>query len=264
LNGTEASLKVPVYNSMSGSSANITAVSLVFDTDYNITLDTVVNVTRYETKYFDFNFTADADILSNLWAHTYTIYVDMQSNYGTKYDDYWVRQWDYYYPAYKFAVYLPDQKDIMDLSREFSAYYSSYPPSYFQSVEANILATQAGVEASIAQDFVSLGNFTEAKTHYQTAVDLYEQAFDAEEEKGAAIEEAELEKTVKEGNAAEKTANAAETEAEAATTEANAAETEAEAMMNQSYGYILLGVGFLLIGVGATVYGIKKPKASYS
>jgi hypothetical protein len=262
LNDTEVTLKIPVYNNAMGPSANITAVSLVFDTGYNLTLSKVVNITLYETKYFDFNFTAGTNKFSNLWAHTYTIHVDMQSNAGTKYDDYWVYQWDSFYPYYKFAVYLPDQKDVVDLSREYNSYYSSYPPYNFQAVEARLLATQAGAEASIAQDFVILGNFTEAKSHYQTAVNLYEQAFDSEQEKGAAMEDATLDKTVKEGAAAEKTADAAATEADAAMAEAEAATTEAQAIMNQSYGHILVGIGFLLIGVGAMVYGIRKPKAN--
>ncbi len=258
VNGTEAKLKIPVYNNAMGPSANITAVSLVFDTGYNLTLSKVVNITLYETKYFDINFTANTNILSNLWAHTYTIYVDMQNNAGTKFNNYWVYEWDDYYPYYKFAVYLPDQKDIMDLSREYNTYDDNYPPYNFQTVEARLLATQADVEASIAQDFVTLGNFTEAKSHYQTAVDLYKQAFASEQEKGAAMEDAALDKTVKEGNAAEKTADAAATEANAAMAQADAATTEAQAIMNQSYGYILFGVGFLLIGVGAIVYGIRK------
>jgi tetratricopeptide (TPR) repeat protein len=249
LNGTTAKLKVPVYNDVSwmGPSVNITAVSLVFDTGYNLTLSTVVNATLYSTKYFDFSFTADTSILSNLWAHTYTIYVDLQDISGWKWDDYWVYQWNWY-TSYKFAVYLPEQKDVMDLYMKYDSYYDSYPPYYFQTIAAHMLATQAGVEATLAQNFVNLGNFTEAKAHYQTAVSLYEQALDAEENKGVAIEDAELNATIKEGNAAEKTADAAM--------------LNAQAIMNQSYGYILLGLGFLLIGVGAIIYGVKKPKAS--
>jgi len=119
LNGGDVVLSVPVYNDVMGPSANITGVSLVFDSGYNLTLSDVVNITLYETEYFDFNFVADTDNVSHLWGHTYTIYVDFQNNAGTKYDDYLVREWDYHNPSYKFAVYSIGQKDVIDLSREF-------------------------------------------------------------------------------------------------------------------------------------------------
>jgi len=250
LNGTTVKLKVPVYNDVSwmGPSINITEVSLMFDTGWVAqNLTSVVNATLYETKYFDFSFAIDTNKLSNLWAHTYTIYVDLQDNGGTKYDNYWVISWNYY-TSYRFVVYLPEQKDVMDLSMKYSSYYNNYPPYNFQTIGARMLATQAGLEATLAQNSVNLGNFTEAKTHYQTAVSKYEEAFAAEEDKGVAIEDAELNATIKEGNAAEKTADAAM--------------LNAQGIMNQSYGYILLGLGFLLIGVGAILYGVKKPKAS--
>ncbi|MGB9694275.1 MAG: hypothetical protein ACPLYF_05465 [Fervidobacterium sp.] len=243
LNGTTAKLKVSVYNNAPWTSINITAVSLVFDADYNITLSSVVNLTRYKTYYFDFSFTADVNILSNLWAHTYTIYVDVQNPSGDIYEEYWTYSGDY-----RFVVYLPDQKDVIDLSMKYSSYYNNYPPYDFEAINARLLATQAGVEASLAQNFVNLGSFTEAKAHYQTAISLYEQAFDAEGEKGTAMQDATLNATV--------------TEAEAAMKEADAAMLQAQAIMDQSYGYILFGLGFILIGIGAIVYAAKKPKTS--
>jgi hypothetical protein len=249
LNGTTAKLKVSVYNNAPWTSINITAVSLVFDTDYNITLSSVVNLTRHKTYYFDFSFTADANVLSNLWAHTYTIYVDVQNPSGDIYEDYWV-----YYDS-GFVVYLPDQKDVMDLSMKYESYRNSYPPYDFETISARLLATQAGVEASTAQNFVSLGNFTKAKEHYQTAISLYEQAFNVEEQKGTAMQDAQTNATVT-------NAEAAMTEADAAVKEADAAMLEAQAIMNQSYGYILFGLGFILIGIGAVIYAAKKPKTT--
>ncbi len=250
LNGTTATLKVPVYNGESwmGPSANITAVSLVFDTGYNVTLSTVVNITLYTTKYFDISFTADTNILSNLWAHTYTIYVDMQDNSGTKYDDYWAYSWSYYYPQYKFVVYTPEQKDIMDLEAKIDEYEDNYEPEDFQTIEGRLLAVQALVESDLGYDYYMRGNFTEAQAHYETAIILYEQAFDAEESKGTAMEDAQLDAIQKEANATVK--------------QADAAMLQAEALMNQAYGYLLLGLGFVLIGIGAIVYGLRKPKTA--
>ncbi|MEM3536336.1 MAG: hypothetical protein QXF44_01020, partial [Candidatus Bathyarchaeia archaeon] len=167
VNGTTAKLKVPIYNDFSSPSMNITAVSLVFDTGYNITLSTVVNVTYGATHYFDFSFTADTNVLSNLWSHTYKVVADLQDNSGWKYEDYWTYYSSYY--GYNFVVYLPEQKDVKDLSTKYSAYYSSYPPSSFETVGAHMLVTQAIVESSLAQNYINLGNFTEAKAHMQNA-----------------------------------------------------------------------------------------------
>ncbi|MEM2971844.1 MAG: hypothetical protein QW270_05425 [Candidatus Bathyarchaeia archaeon] len=244
LNGATAKLKLPIVNDRIYS-INITAISLVFDTGYNVTITPAVNITSGEIYYFDLNFTADVNNLPNLWAHTYTIYAHFQHEFGV---GSWTREWDDYSPPYRFVVCTSDQKDAKDLSTKYSAYSSSYPPYSFEIIGARLLATQAGVEASIAQNFANLGNFAEAKAHYQAAVNLYEQAFDVEEEKGTAMQDAEV--------------NAMEKQADAAVKEADAAMLEAQAIMNQSYGYILFGLGFILIGVGAIIYAAKKPKIS--
>jgi len=245
LNGTTANLKVPVYYDVSwmGPSANITAVSLVFDTGYNITLSTVVNATLYTTKYFDFSFTADTNTLSNLWAHTYTIYVDLQDNLGAKHDDYWQPTWNNYYPYYKFVVYTQDQKDVMDSSREYNALVNGYYPN---TVEARLLKQQAYSEATVAENSMQKGNFTESKAHYQQAISLIQQSIDSEGTRGGAIEDAQL--------------NATLTDASASMKQADAAMLQAQAVMNQGYGYVLLGLGGILIGIGVIAYGMRKPK----
>jgi len=243
LDGTTVYVTIPVINDYYGSNINVTAVNMVFDWGLNKSCSRTlpVKIDYGKTEYFDISFTADISKASNAWAHTYTTYVKYNYTYG---QGTWTMGYDY-----KFVVYSQSQKDVMDLSREYSAYSSNYPPYNFQIIKGRLLATQAGVEASQAQTFVGIGNFTAAKTHYQTAIDLYDQAFAAEEDKGVAKEDAALNATIKEADAAVKTADAAM--------------VEAQAVWNQAYGYILFGLGFLLIGVGAILYGLtKKPKTA--
>ena len=243
LNGTTVYVTIPLYNDGYYPNINVTAVNMVFDWGLNKSCSTTlpVKINYYETKYFDVSFTAKLSDASNSWAHTYTTYVKFNYTGG---QSTWTMGYDY-----KFVVYSKDQKDAMDLSREYSADSSNYPPYYFNTIKGRLLATQAGVEASQAQTFAGIGNFTAAKTHYQTAVDLYDDAFAVEEDKGVAMEDAELNATI--------------TGADAAVKQADAAMLQAQASMNQAYGYILLGLGFVLVGVGAILYGLtKKPKTA--
>lgn len=249
MNGTTAHIRMPVRNDWYSPYMNVTAVSIVFGWGKNITKDyskpNQVRINYSDVKYFELSFLADVKDFPNDMAHTYIIYVKYEWEFGT---GTWTRYWNDYSPYYKFVVFLQNQKDVKDLSMKYSAYSSNYPPYSFNTIKGRLLATQAGVEASQAQTLVGIGNFTAAKTHYQTAVDLYDDAFAVEEDKGVAMEDAALNATI--------------TGADAAVKEADAAMLEAQALMNQAYGYILLGLGFVLVGVGAILYGAKKPKTA--
>jgi len=244
VDGATVYVTIPVYNDLYpyygyGDNINVTDVNMVFDWGLNESCseELPVKIDAYETKYFEVSFPADEDDASNSWAHIYTTYVKFNyTYYGSNNTATWTRSYDY-----KFVVWSEDQKDAMDLSCKYDAYASAYPPSYFYTIQGRLLATRAKVEASQGDTLWEVGNFTEAKTHYQEAVDLYDDAFAAEEDKGMAMEDADLNATIK---------------------EADAAMLQAQASMNQAYGYILLGLGFVLVGVGAILYGAKKPKAA--
>lgn len=243
LNGTTVKIKIPVYGTYSPY-MNVSVVSMVFDWGLNKTLDYVdepIKIDYGETRYFTISFTADLDEASNAWAHRYIISVEIVYPYSTTWNA---------YPGYKFVVFSQDQKDVIDLYNKYEAYRNGMPPYYFETTKAGLLATQATAEASQAQILWKCGNFTETKTHYQTAVNLYEQAFAFEEDKGVAMEDAELDAMTKEANATVK--------------QADAAMLQAQASMNQVYGYVLGGLGVILIGIGTIVYGAKKPKTVQS
>jgi hypothetical protein len=245
LNGTTATMRVAVMNNVDSDYINVTSVEVVFENGLNKTLDTTgspVRVDYQKTQYPEVSFTADTNELPNEWPHTFIVYVKFVYSDGSS--SYFSYSYSSY--GYTFVVYLQDQKEFNDLRQKFWAYEESMDPDEFTTVKARLLATQAVAEANTGDDYYNIGSWAEGKTHYQTALDLYDQAFSIEEEKGVAMEDAYLNATVTEAGAAAKTADAA-------TVQANAA-------MNQSYGYILLGLGIVLVGIGAIIYGIRKPK----
>lgn len=248
VNGTTASLKIPVKNDMHYPEINVTAVSIVFHWGVNITKEYTQKIEWYDTYIFEISFTADVNQLPSVMAHTFDVYVKYE--YGTAAQGERSRSWNYWYPSYKFVVMLQSQKDAMDLSDEYYSYRDSFPPYYFEAIKASLLATQADAQASQGENFAEVGNWIQAEMHFQTAIDLYEQAFAYEEDKGVTIEDANLNATI----------NAAD----AAVKEADAAMLQAQASMNQAYGYLLLGLGFILVGIGAIVYGARKPKTVQS
>lgn len=273
--GTTVSIRIPVEGGFTPY-MNVTAVSIVFDTGFNETLDYTANPVKIEydeIHTFVISFTADVSELSNEMAHEYYIYV----KFNYPFTDYWSVSWSYWYPAYRFVVFTTDQEEAMQLNWKYYSYSDSFPSYYFSDIEARLLAIEADVEASWGSLDMGILDFTAAKEHFQTAIDLYEQAFTAEEVWATQVQEAELEVLQKEADAALVEAEAAQTEAdaalvdaEAAQTEADASTAEAEASMKQAeaamkaaeagYVWMFFGFGWILIGIGVIVYGWRKPK----
>jgi hypothetical protein len=242
--GATVTLRVPVKGDYSPY-MNVTAVSLVFDTGFNVTLNYTANPVKIdydETHLFDVSFTANVTELSNLWAHTYTIYV----KYDFPFTDTWTEEWDRWWPYYRFVVFSTEQSEAMELKDEYDTIEAYW--EYFESVEGRLLAHEAEVEGEIGYDDLYRWDFANAKTHYQNGIDLWEDAFAAEEDWLTTYQEAML--------------NATKNEADAALTEADAAARSADASMNQFYVWILVGLGMILTGIGVITYAFKKPKVA--
>lgn len=237
-NGSTVSIKIPVYGSYSNY-INVTFVSMKFDWGLNMTLNYSSNPVRInygDTHYFDLSFMANINDAPWVWAHTWTVDVELTDSYGSKTS--WTNT-----PGYYFVVFSQDQVDTRTLMGEYNALVGNYYPD---TVEASLLKQQAISEANVAQNSMQQGNFTDSKAHYQQAISLIQQSMDSEGTRGGAFEDAEL--------------NATLTEASASMKQADAAMLQAQALMNQGYGYILSGLGWILIGVGVIVYGMRKPK----
>jgi hypothetical protein len=274
--GSTATLIIPVTNDLAPPPIlmNVSAVKIGFDWNINYSSDEAgaiapVQLEPGETHVFKISFTVpNTTIASNMWAHTYKIYVEWVDATGAIIGS-WTRNWDEKpgTPDYKFAVYSADQSDAVDLYYEYQVLHSNYPPSSFENINAMLLATQAGVEASMGGILYSRGNFAEAKTKIESALDLYYQALEAEGQWGTTYQGAELNASLNEAEAillgaqaAMKEANASQTQADAAMKEAEAAVITANAIINQSYAWMLFGAAAVLFGVAAVIYAIKKPK----
>lgn len=279
--GSTAQLLVRVYNNWGGyPSITITDVKVLFDWNVNYTTTEcpyVMLYGEYHNFIIDFG-VPDTDVASNAFAHSYVIFVEF--TYDSS-ESYWS-----YYPWEYFAVYSLGQADAMDASMELSAKLSYVP--YFHSYEARMMLSKAQTESSIGSQYYMRGNFTTAKTHYETGLNLFDGAFEIEsdyaktqDEYSIASQEAELnyytaqanatktqaDAAMTEANAALKEADAAMKQAEAAMIEANATKTQADAAvilanatLNQSYAWLLFGIGFIIISIGVLAYAIKKPK----
>jgi len=240
VNGTTAKMKVavkcPTYVGIDyWENIVVTAVSIVFYQwgDINKSLSTSTTIEKEKWSFLEVSFTTNTEEFTELMSHYFYIQVNFKIN-GSK-PDRWL---DY---GSGFKVISQNQKDAMELEDKFQAYKNAYPAYYFYTVSGRVLASQAIAEAAIAENLWDTKDFAGAKSHYQTAVDLYEEAFDIDGDKGMTWQEAGVNATSK---------------------QADAAMLSAQALMNQAYGYILVGLGFVLIGVGAIVYGMKKPKAA--
>jgi hypothetical protein len=144
---------------------NVSAVKVCPDWNINYTsteatLDSPTVIQPYQYHIFTINFTMpDTTIASNLIVHNYRIYVEhINSTAGAKKI---VGTWTY--SGSGFAVYSAEQADSMQIYQK----YSGIPTPTFTSPEARILWTRTLVESSIGARSYGLGNFTDAKTHYQ-------------------------------------------------------------------------------------------------
>lgn len=254
--GSTAQLEVPVYNNITGATKglNVSRVIITFDwggasSKKILNLDNLTTIGWHQTYTFTVSFIANAtEAISSTWQHTYTITIENVNATMGKLTPL-TRSWDYYGGSnkWKYVVYSTNQSDALDLQREYGSFVSSYPLTYFTYVYARQLAGQAQIEGSMASsDYTTSQNYASAKTHYQTALNLYSDALTAEKSYKTAIQNASLNTTL--------TTNAA------ALIEANAALTSANAVLNQSYSWILFGIGFIIISTGMLIYLVKKPK----
>ncbi len=247
--GSTASLNVLVENDLWPYDVimNVSAVKIGFDWNINYSSNEAsvtnpVQLSPWETHTFKISFTVPSTtVASNMWTHTYTVYVEWVNATGGPVGS-WARDWY----TYKFAVYSADQVNAVDLLSEYQALRSSYPPYYFSNTNASLLATQAGPQASMGEVLYERGDFAGARTKIQTALDLYNLAFAIEGDWGTTYQEAEL--------------NVIQMEAEAYSMEAEAAMLTANAVMIQSYALLLFGGAAMLFGAAAVIYAIRKPK----
>ena len=286
--GTTATLQVKVYNPSSIKPLNVSAVIVWLDWNQNFSSTEcskddpfVIEPHQYHT--FTISFTVPSvSIASNLIDHAFTIYVkEVNATTGPKEE----KLHDYWSISGGFKVYSQVQYEAQLLYEEIQ-FLTSGIYLYFESIEAWMLWNNATYKFNFGKQSYMSGDFNNAKTQYEEALDLYYQALSAEEEyqkkredldylmDQAYLTQAQAEAHYLDAQAKyyEALANATKTEAEAAMIEANAAKTEAEAAMKQadaelilaenariqSIAWILFGLGFLVFGIAAVVWAYKR------
>lgn len=217
---------------------------------YNTTLDVTV---KYSESYlFTINGTTEqTSIASNLFTHSYKVYVEFEDvkNATEK------RTWG---PTngYQFAVLSQEQYDSA-LAREsfWNFYYrvSSYVNVYAESLSSKV---QAEKESDMADMYYGHGEFSSALEHYNTASNLLDQSFTAYTSRKSEYDDLSLNST--KADLDKKLAETEAIKANATATETLASATATATLIN-SFAFVFFGLGFIIFGVAAMMYARRKP-----
>jgi tetratricopeptide (TPR) repeat protein len=266
--GSNATLLVEVYNNYGWPNypdLNVSAVKVLMDWNMNYsaaecseTVPVAIPAYGYHTFTIEFQ-VPPTSVASNLHWHRAIIFVEEVNATSGPYE---VSSHDMWYLGEEFIVFSTVQKEIITLYDEADMIFDIYGWwPYFSDVEADNLWESGRMYYELAEEFHTYGQFDEALTHYETALDLFYQAIDAEAvydlwwqdfyddyerrsyNLSLVIQEAELE--------------VAQSMAEANLTEADAALALANAAMTQAYAWIIFGIGFMIIGLAAVVWAFK-------
>ncbi len=193
--GSNATLVISVEN-LEGKQINVSAVGVRFDWggSYNstdVSINSPIVMDRDGLMTFAVSFTAPStSVASNRFLHGYKIYVEhVNSTTGPK--EIVGTMTKSYTADPDFAVYSANQADARELSQVISGIESSVPiePLTFNSTAARLFVYTAKNETSIGNENYRRGNFADAKTHYATALSLYNNAYSMEETRGVELED---------------------------------------------------------------------------
>lgn len=285
--GTDATLRVTVSNDLSPAKPlNISAVKVLLDWGINYSSTeasqssphVIPKVSSGVTYYYTFTvvFTVPATtVASNLFRHYWWVFVEeVNATTGAQA----VTLHDNYIGSQDFTVYSEDQATAQSTRIEYDRLVTTFTPT---SQEAIVLKKNAGVHRLMGDDSYKNGDFSGAKTQYQTALDLLNDAITAEEtyqtttqENAVELTEAQIKLTEAQakqyegyasyyeaqGNYYNATAEAAMIEANATMKMADAQWATAQAINLQSTALNLFGFGFILFGVAAIIWAYKRPK----
>jgi tetratricopeptide (TPR) repeat protein len=266
--GSTAQLFIQVYDDIynyPSLNITVTAVKVLFDWNVNYSSTECPYTMQYDAYHnFNINITVPpTNIASNMFTHSFTIYVEFTYDSSTSY-------WSY--SGSYFAVYSMDQGDAMDAYQKLNAKLS-YVPSFY-SYEAQALLSKTESEYNIGSQYYTRGDFASAKTYYETGISDFDSAFSIESDYASTRDGLNLNETkadidyynaetgaiMTQANATMEQADAAMMEANATKTQADAAVTTANATLYQSYTWFLFGIGFIILSIGILVYAIRKPK----
>ena len=250
---TTAVLAVTVTNASSGkwssNTINVTSIYVSFDwgstyysTQVSASNPMLVN-NNVTGRVIFVNFTVpDTKVASNLFRHTYTVFVNYQ--YANKSATYQTLKGTFQYTAQDFVVYSTDQADAQNLAGITASYpdLSKLISSSNLSAEAQILWNDAANETATAARYYQQGNFPAAKQSYSNALNDKNQAWAAEQSYLTVLQDLQTQKT----------------QAEIASMNAYASFLNGFSTL-----WVLLGIGWVLLDIGYIIKWLraKRPEA---
>jgi len=237
--GTTALLTVSIRNTLDERMARTIVLVQMDWAATNASSGTTVDIPPNGMHLFQVSIPVpDTTIATNLALHSYIVFMDY--NVGTVvHSDIIIDSTE---PRYlPFAVYSADQLDYQNLSREYDTLWTAYtelPPQVILSQEISItskakdLFIKAAVEAALGDQSYRLGSFSDAKTHYDTALSYTRDAITSDIEKAGVFEDALI----------------------------DLVDAGKSCLSMLGIAFTIFGVGFLLMGIGVLIYLIRRSK----
>jgi len=184
---------------------------------------------------------------SNLVLHDYTIYVEaVNATTGPKHVS--SRETD---SGSDFRVYSTVQKNAQRLYDELTELIALDPD--LESIEAQMLWANGTLEyQQFGLSSHTSGDFSDAKTHYEDALELFYDALSTETDFQKDFEDLEI--LAAQAVVAQLQANASYLEALG-----DAAKIRAQAFNIQAIALVVFGLGFVMFGVAAVVWAYRRP-----
>ena len=234
---------------------NISAIRIYFSWGKNYThsFATPVTVETYQTQSFTItDVTPNVTDASELWRHSYAVYIHHVNSTTAPMGEAGSSPLYVHYGS-NFVILSSDHLTCLELWSRLN-YALNYGPmvtagaslslvssDYIAKVE--VLMAKAEMEYGIGTGILNAGVYGQAKTHLQTAENLYNEALTTWDERGTAMEDADMNFTKSETAYNYALANAANVNA---------------------YGWLLFGLGWTFIGLGVIIYGLRRPKVAQS
>jgi len=227
--GTTATLMVKLFNDLSSKAPFKVKVHMSWATENVTSTEKEIQPGQWYTFQVAISI-PDTTVASNLVLHSFRIYVE----YVVSSVVYWITPIP---SGSNFAVYSADQADYQNLKKEYDSWRDSYAPGglmafFGMTAKAREMWTKAAVESYLGRESYRIASFSDAKTHYQTALNQTKEAISTDVDKSASFEDA-LVGLVDAGK---------------------------NFLSMQGYAYIIFSIGFLFMGIGAMIYLIRRSR----
>lgn len=233
--GTNAKLVVKVHNDFPKAPFNVYVAM-----DWATTNQTSGDVEIPSNQDYAFEMSIPIPTTANpLVLHSYKILVKYEDRTTTPATIKWLGPYTEATPSpdINFAVYSADQADFQQLKKEYTQWRSSYTSGGLMSLlgmtaKAKELWVSAAVASFLGDESYEAGSFSDAKTHYGTALNSTKNAITLDIDKTASLED----------------------------TLIGLVDAAKGFLSMQGYAFIVFSMGFMLMGVGALIYLIRRSK----